>query len=494
MILRSINHALYFFVLMVCSAGTQSCMSAMQCRCPEQKHHTIPPAQQMSVHASLKPGPPPPKPVLQPQTPEVIARVRFVATGDVISHGDVLRSASDANIRDSSGTSLNHGGFDELFSEIRDDFKDIDLGFANLETPVAPKSGAKTVPFMFNAPPSLLYALKSLGISMVSFANNHVYDQKRPGLVETLKNLRKAGLTFAGSGDTCAQAQAAKFIEVKGVKIAFLASSMLYNQRLNTAPGKPCASEFRKESVLKEVKKARKDGADLVILSLHWGKEYHTSPPEENVEMAHSLLDGGVDVLLGHHPHVLEPVEVYKASDGRVCIVAYSLGNFLSNQSRYYVHGLQPAKVGNTRDGVLLRFSAVKKAYGKNLTRVELADLTVQPIWSMNNALEYRKDRNMPRIIRPVADDRAAARIQGRLKCARDSKLRIALLKKLKLYLDRRKIAGEILGEDLLGEPVKLPDTQCKQQNKKSTYKKNSSADSTKGKALTPAGANPHSR
>lgn len=453
-----------FLILLVSfSMGIQSCIHNTRCRCPE-KNIEIRNSKKAPSATSLKVTVPPRKTAVPLVVPSFLSRVRFAAVGDVISHGDVLRAAAAADRKDDSGKSLNNGGFDELFSLIRDDLHGVDVGFANLETPVAPKSGAKTVPFMFNAPVSLLNALKSLGIKIVSFANNHVYDQKRSGLVETLKNLEKVGLVFAGSGYSCAQAQAAKILDVNGIKIAFLASSMLYNQRLNTSADKPCASEFDERAVLKEVEKARKDGAEMVLLSIHWGKEYHTSPTDENVALAHRLMDGGVDVILGHHPHVLEPVEVYKATDGRVCIVAYSLGNFLSNQSRYYVHGLQPAKMGNSRDGVIVRFSVVKKEFGKGAVRVELADLSVQPIWSKNNALEYRKDREIARLIQPVADDRAMALAQRNLKCVRKSEERIRLMKQIALFKDRRKIAGKILGEDLLAKPVTLPESKCPEQ------------------------------
>ncbi len=417
---------------------------------------------------ALKPTPAPGAAVKKPEPPRRLATVRIAAVGDVIAHGDVLRSAVDADLKNKKGKSINHGGFDDLFDGVREELGKADLVFVNLETPIAPRTGRKTIPYRFNAPLPLLQALVGVGVKLVSIANNHVYDQKRKGLVETLDHLDESGLVYAGAGRTCKQARAAKIVEVHGIKLAFMAGSTLYNQRLNKGAGKPCAFEFDEKLALEEVAAARKAGAELVILSLHWGTEYRTAPGRSEIDLAHRLFEGGVDVILGHHPHVLQPVEVYRAVDGRICLVAYSLGNFLSNQSRFYVHGLQPERMGNTRDGAMVRFSAVRKDYGDGLVRTELADLMVLPLWTDNNALDRLRDEKLPVLIRVVVDDRAAVEVQQRLACAEDKKQVLEMKKLLQLYLDRRRIAGRILGKDLLAKPMGLPDgkPECKRAAK----------------------------
>ncbi|HSA23817.1 MAG TPA: CapA family protein, partial [Myxococcota bacterium] len=319
-----------------------------------------------------------PRPVLE-------AVARFGAVGDVISHGDVLRAAEQAARRDPAGAGADLGGFDVLLEGLREELAGLDLVFANLETPVAPRRGQKTREWMFNAPPELVRALAALGVRAVSLANNHVYDQGRAGFEETLQELARAGVSVAGAGPTCALAQAARTLEVGGFRVAFLSASALYNQRLNQGPRELCASELDEAALLRAVRTAREGGAELVVLSLHWGEEYRTAPRPEDVELAHRLVDGGVDVLLGHHPHVLQPVELYPAADGRVGLIAFSLGNFLSNQARFYTHGVNSPGAGNPRDGALLRFAVVRRRYGPELTRVELADVSVQPLWSENN-------------------------------------------------------------------------------------------------------------
>jgi poly-gamma-glutamate synthesis protein (capsule biosynthesis protein) len=100
---------------------------------------------------------------------------------------------------------------------------------------------------------------------------------------------------------------------------------------------------------------------DAVVVSLHWGDEYTTQPRPADVELAHALCDAGALVVIGHHPHVLQPVEVYRRPDGNSAVIAYSLGNFISNQSRNYVHGVTPASVAATRDGALLRVRLARR-------------------------------------------------------------------------------------------------------------------------------------
>jgi hypothetical protein len=385
------------------------------------------------------------------------AVARFGAVGDVISHGDVLRAAAQAEQKDAAGLSLNRAGFDALLEGLWDDLAGLDLVFANLETPVAPRQGRKTREWMFNAPPELVQSLAAAGIRAVSLANNHAYDQGRPGFEETLQELARAGMTVAGAGPTCALAQAARTLEVGGFRVAFLSASALYNQRLNRSPRELCASELDEAALLGAVKTAREGGAELVVLALHWGEEYHTAPRPEDVELAHRLVDGGVDVLLGHHPHVLQPVELYPAADGRLGLIAYSLGNFLSNQARFYVHGVNPLGAGNPRDGALLRFAVVRRRYGPDLTRVELADVSVQPLWSENNALLRRRDPKAGVRIRVVADDREAALAARALETEADPARRVELMKRVELFGARRQQAASVLGDDLLRDPVVLP-------------------------------------
>ena len=131
-----------------------------------------------------------------------ISRVTFAVAGDVIPHQAVVQSAAaqDQAAKSSAsaqgGTDL-HGGWDALFASVADVFRHADFGFVNLETPVAPNSSRGSKPFQFDAPIALVQSLKASGVRIVSFANNHVFDQGQPGFAETLQHLKEEGLLFA---------------------------------------------------------------------------------------------------------------------------------------------------------------------------------------------------------------------------------------------------------------------------------------------------------
>ncbi len=380
---------------------------------------------------------------------KIVGQVQIAAVGDAIPHGMVILSAEQANLKGPDGATRNHGGFDELFASVRDDLITSDIAFCNLEAPVAPKTGKPTVPFMFNAPPDFLAALTSIGIKVVSVANNHVFDQSMKGFVESLEQLGSSPITFVGAGKNCAEAATPKIIAIKGIKLAFLAASQVFNFRPPKSPDKPCVLELKEDLIVPAVAQARAAGADMVILSVHWGEEYQTVPRQSEIELAHRLLDGGVDVILGHHPHVLQPVEVYRTKDGRNTVVSYSLGNFMANQARFYSYGLQPDRAGNSRDSVILRFKVVRKDYGNGQLQTELADLSVQPLWIENNALQ-RQQKDGPIIIKVMGIDKTLAKTRAELDQEKDAKKILELKKMIELLEARRKIIGAIVGEDLL--------------------------------------------
>jgi poly-gamma-glutamate synthesis protein (capsule biosynthesis protein) len=153
-----------------------------------------------------------------PSYPREISRVTFAAAGDVIPHQAVVKSAAlhDLSIKENqlpreprdaappapASVQGNHAGWDDLFAGVADVFRQADFGFVNLETPVAPAHSRGSRPFQFDATLALLESLKSNGIKVVSFANNHVFDQGYAGFAETLEHLRDAGILFAGAGSS----------------------------------------------------------------------------------------------------------------------------------------------------------------------------------------------------------------------------------------------------------------------------------------------------
>ena len=368
-----------------------------------------------------------------------LGSLRIVATGDLLLHKTVQDAAD-------------HAGYEALFAATKPLIEAGDVAFVNLETPIAPKTGKPIVPLVFNASPQALQALVATGFDLVSFANNHVYDQGRPGFEETLDQLDKAGLPYVGAGRTCAEAARPHVIERNGVKVAFLGTSRWYNDRLNAGADEPCADTFSTDKVIAAAKAARADGADAVVLSIHWGREYATKPSPDQVEDATSMIEGGVDLLLGHHTHVLGPVQVVHAADGRVGVIAYSLGNYISNQSAWYEPGLNPPSAGHPRDGVVLSIRVVKREYGnadQQVVRVELADLAAQPLWTVNDKL-VRGDNPPVVRVEPLID--RLGRLREAMAAARDRSEIVRIGTEIDEMERRWKAVKRVVGEQFLAD------------------------------------------
>ena len=404
--------------------------------------------------------------------PHEQAQVSFAVAGDVIPHGAVRAAAAAAG----DGAQ----GWSALFADVADVFQRADFGFVNLETPVAPQHSRGTKEFMFDAPIALVDALKASGVKIVSSANNHMMDQGWAGFAETREHLRERGMLFAGTGDTAQQSWQPVITEANGIKVGWLGMTRWLNGNRNPEkddqphvnffpyPGEAGDAPGQDEAgVLDVVKKARSQ-CDFLVVSIHWGTEYATAPRPEDVEMAHKMLDAGASVIVGHHPHVLQPVETYKTADGRDTVIFYSLGNFLSNQSRTYVDGLMPDKAGDPRDSMIGLFSAVRKDYGPAGVRVELGHVGVLPVWGENNRNELGRRGIKTPVIHPVLIDREIPRVQVKLdelnKLSTPAKPLtteqkqefIDLTSHLKLLTDRRALLLERIGDEYVVDSPKL--------------------------------------
>jgi len=406
---------------------------------------------------STAPTAPPPPQVTAPVataadalTPTLAAEAEILVVGDIMMHGSVKRAADRAAAANEAGESTNFDGYAALFAAVKPVISEADLSFGNLEFPVAPDSFRSEGSMVFNAPPAVLDALADAGFDVVSFANNHVYDQGSKGHIETLGRIASSPLDYIGAGKDCEEAKNGRIYEINGIKIAFLAGSRLYNTY--NEPSERYGCNFRitdgKEAVAR-AQAAKAAGADIVLMSIHWGVEYKTRPHPGDVKIAHRILEGGVDGIIGHHPHVLQPLEVRETEDGRTTFVIYSLGNFISGQGYQYRHGLHGMNVGNTRDGGLLRFKVVRRDYGDDHTEVGFADLRFDPIWVMRQ----RANPQTYPVVGRVEIDRLTAAIAA----ADDDAARHALQKELALVAARREHAGAVVGTDWL-LPLDLPE------------------------------------
>lgn len=338
------------------------------------------------------------------------ARISVVAVGDIMMHSAVKRAA-----RDAGGP---NAGFDALWTDVAPVLTAADLAFGNLETPTGPTVHVPIRGEVFWAPPELAPSLATAGWDVLALANNHGYDQGIAGVQATYDAVAAAGMHPVGGGPTRAVAHAPVLVERDGVKLAFLARSDLMNldprppadQPTVATAGPRCAADCGPDrdaipytvdvdEIAGQVRAARDAGADLVILSMHWGIEYQTTPLPYQAPLAERLTDAGVDVILGHHPHVLQPVVTRTTADGRTALIAYSLGNFVSDMAARWDPATSSVARGNMRDGVILSFDVVKDAAGTRLDAVRAI-----PTWTVNDALT-RGDG--PTVIRPVVIARA---------------------------------------------------------------------------------------
>ena len=426
--------------------------------------------------------------------PQEVSRITFAAAGDVIPHQAVVQAAAahkhdaaDAGKAQSDSASAaqqsaapeiagagNHSGWDELFAEISSVFRHSDFGFVNLETPVAPAHSRGSRPFQFDAPLALLQSLKSNGVKIVSFANNHVFDQGQAGFAETLGHLSDEGLLFAGSGASATDAWKPVFTEKNGIRVGWLGMTRWLNGNRNpakesdphvaflpytsTAPGAPGLSIAE---ALEAIKAARAQ-CDFLIISIHWGIEYAPEPRPDDVQLAHSFLDAGAGLIIGHHPHVLQAVETYLTPDDRYGVILFSLGNFLTNQSSRYVQGLMPERDGEPRDSLMVTFSVIKKDYGPAGMRIELGDLGILPVWTDNNLVSVRSGREKSVLIRPVFIDREMPRLMTRfdelsqtgVELSPAQKLELLQVnKRLELLKRRRELLLSRTGDEFLAAP-----------------------------------------
>jgi len=280
---------------------------------------------------------------------------------------------------------------------------------------------------MFDAPVALPEALKASGVKVVSFANNHVMDQGWAGFDETRQHLTEAGLQFAGTSDTAQSAWQPIILEKNGLKIGILGMTRWLNGNKNPEkddqphvnffpyPNESGGALGADETQVLEAVKAARAQCDFLVLSIHWGVEYAPAPRPEDVALAHKLMDAGASVLVGHHPHVLQPVETYQTADNRNTVIFYSLGNFLSNQSRTYIDGLMPDKDGEPRESLVVRFAAIQKDYGPAGKRVELGSAGIWPAWEENNRNAIQRGKDKDPFIHPVLLDRAIAPLSAQV-------------------------------------------------------------------------------
>ena len=272
---------------------------------------------------------------------EEISPVNFnlVATGDILCHNTQYFDAYDS----STGTY----DFNYVFDDVVKYIEPADIAISSLETSFAGSDvGYSNYP-RFNSPDSLITAIKNIGVDVISTAGNHCLDYGFSGLSRTIDVLDSNGLSHLGTYKSQEEQSKILYKDIDGVKIAFLN----YTYGTNGIPvpsGKDfCVNLIDKDLMSYQINLAKDENADVIIACMHWGTEYSTVQNSEQEELADFLFKSGVDIIIGNHPHVAEPMEKRSVTleDGTVkdCFVIYALGNFTADQN-----------YANTRSSVIL--------------------------------------------------------------------------------------------------------------------------------------------
>lgn len=303
-----------------------------------------------------------------PQGPTKISTVTLGSAGDVLLHIPVLNGS-----KKSDGTY----NFDKIFTYVSSQIKDCDYFVANLETTLAgTENGRKYTGFpCFNSPDSILDSLKKAGVDCLLTANNHTYDTGAHGVKRTLEKVKETGFDSVGTRQTEADK---KYIvkDIKGIRLGIACytyeTEYEKGKALNGIPvGKETAPLINSfdyadmtgfyEEIGADLTGMVSEGAEVTVVYLHWGNEYQLTPDSHQKEIAQKLCEMGVDVIIGGHPHVVQPVDLITSADGThktVCV--YSVGNMVSNQRR----NLMGLKTGHTEDGLIFKVTVSKYSDG----------------------------------------------------------------------------------------------------------------------------------
>lgn len=250
-----------------------------------------------------------------------VSSFTFGAAGDVLIHDHLYEDVETGDGYD----------FISRVTEVSPYLQKQDLVFLNQETPIGGEAlGLSGYP-SFNAPLEALDLLEHFDTDIVSFANNHTLDRGAEGVQATLENFEERGIEYVGAAKSEADSQRDRIIEVNGITVGFLG----YTYGTNGIPvpeGQDYLVNLIDDRPINEEISELDAQVDLLVVSMHQGVEYEPYPREAHRQQMLEMTENGADIILGHHPHVLQPVEIHERDDGSEAVIAYSLANFFSAQ------------------------------------------------------------------------------------------------------------------------------------------------------------------
>ena len=334
--------------------------------------------------------PPTEPPTEEPTAPTIVSTAKISATGDVLMHMPVVNTTKVS------------GGYDftPIFQYLDDYSAAADYAVANLETTLAGLDNGYAYSGYpcFNCPDEIAFDLQEAGFDMILTANNHCYDTRTVGLKRTVQTVRGLGLETLG---THASADDTKYTvqEINGIKVGMLCYSYAtadeypdrasMNGILTSEDAKGLINYFDYDNltgfyneVSGYIDAMEAQGAQAVVMYIHWGEEYQLQANSNQTTVAQGLCDLGIDVIVGGHPHVVQPVDLLSSTTDpdhkTVCL--YSMGNAISNQRR----DLMNLNTGHTEDGVLFSFTFAE--YSDGTVRLDSVELLPTWVWMGSNS------------------------------------------------------------------------------------------------------------
>ena len=310
--------------------------------------------------------------------------IKMTVIGDIMCHNSQYKDAYNGSTYD----------FSYVFEDIKNYISSADIAVGNLETTFAGKERGYSNYPRFNSPEQLAYNLKDMGIDVLCTANNHSMDTNYSGVVSTLDFLDDAGISHMGTSRTAEEQNQILVKDVNGIKIAFLAFTYGTNGIPVPSANSYCVNLIDKDLILKQLELAKSQEPDLICVNMHWGLEYQNVQNSEQEDWADFLFENGVDVILGSHPHVLQPMEkrTVTLEDGTTknCFVIYSLGNFISGQTKK-----------NTRTSIILNINFTKDGETGKTT---IGDVSYVPIYMYKSSSGSTKRYKLLDITSSIAE------------------------------------------------------------------------------------------
>ncbi len=213
------------------------------------------------------------------------------------------------------------------FLNIADTLQEADLLFGNLESMISDRGRKTGSIYSFRAEPQAIEGLVFAGFDIVSLANNHAFDYDREAFEQTMDILKEKEIAYTGGGFNKKEAHSPSTISLKdGTKVGFLGYTEFLYPYAFVKENRSGVTDFSKENMKRDIERAKKD-TDFLVVTFHYGDEYQKEPNEKQKSLSRKAIDYGADVVIGHHPHVTQPVENYNGK-----YIAYSLGNFVFDQ------------------------------------------------------------------------------------------------------------------------------------------------------------------